>query len=173
MRIDADDDAISPLINFVYDNLNVNIKSHSYFRNRAILTPLNDYVDKINDEILNMLSDGLNKKTYLSADTMVEVEGRETSQDMLYTTEYLNTLKFAGLPNPSLELRVGAPIMLLRNLDQSIGLCNGTRLIISRLGQQTLEADVVTGTNAGKRVFIPRIMMSTAETDLPFIPKRR
>ncbi|XXG87153.1 hypothetical protein AAC387_Pa11g1910 [Persea americana] len=121
LKIDAEDDAISPLVNFVYDNLNLNIKNHSYFRNRAISTPLNDYIDKINDEILNMLSDELDKKIYLSADTMVEFEGRETSQDMLYTTEYLNTLKFAGLPIHSLELRVGATIMLLRNLDNLLG----------------------------------------------------
>ena len=92
---------------------------------------------------------------------------------MLYTTEYLNTPKFARLSNHSLELRVGTPLMLLRDLDQSIGLCNGTRIIISRLGQRTIKADVVTGTNVGERVFITRIVMLTVETNLPFILKRR
>ncbi|XXG54052.1 hypothetical protein AAC387_Pa03g2026 [Persea americana] len=37
LRIDADDDAISLLISFVYDNSNVNIKNDSYFRNRGYL----------------------------------------------------------------------------------------------------------------------------------------
>ena len=63
--------------------------------------------------------------------------------------------------------------MLLHNLDQSIGLCNGMRLNINRLGQRTIEADVVIGTNAGERVFIPRIVMSTVDTNLSFILKRR
>lgn len=32
-----------------------------------------------------------------------------------------------------LHLQVGVPVMLLRNIDQSSGLCNGTKLIITRL----------------------------------------
>ncbi|XP_070001859.1 uncharacterized protein [Nicotiana sylvestris] len=38
---------------------------------------------------------------------------------------------------------VGVPMMLLRNIDRSSGLCNGTRLIITRLGNQVIEAKVL------------------------------
>jgi ATP-dependent DNA helicase PIF1 len=68
---------------------------------------------------------------------------------------------------------VGVPILLLRNLNQSIGLCNGTRLIVKRLGQRVIEAEIITGNNVSKRVFIPRIIMSPSETDWPFILHRR
>ncbi len=54
--------------------------------------------------------------------------------DSLYLVEFLNTLQFSDIANHKLELKVGVPIFLLRNLNQSIGLCNGTRLIVNRLG---------------------------------------
>jgi len=80
--------------------------------------------------------------------------------DSLYLVEFLNTLQFGGIANHKLELKVGVPIILLRNLNQSIGLCNGTMLIVKRLGQRVIKAKFITGNNVGKRVFIPRIIMS-------------
>jgi hypothetical protein len=64
-------------------------------------------------------------------------------------------------------------ILLLHNLNQSIGLCNGTRLIVKRLGQCVIEAEIITRNNVGKRVFIPRIIMSPYGTDWPFVLRRR
>jgi hypothetical protein len=40
--------------------------------------------------------------------------------------------------------------MLLRNLSQSEGLCNGTRLIITALGDMIIEAQIMTGTHRQK-----------------------
>ena len=53
--------------------------------------------------------------------------------------------------------------MLLRNIAQSEGLCNGTRLIVTQLGKWFLEAKIITGSNIGERVFIPRIIMTPSE----------
>ncbi|TVU21884.1 hypothetical protein EJB05_31555, partial [Eragrostis curvula] len=50
--------------------------------------------------------------------------------------------KFKGIPPHKLVLKVGAPVMLLRNLNQSAGLCNGTRLIITQLGDRVIEAQM-------------------------------
>ncbi len=68
---------------------------------------------------------------------------------------------------------MGVPILLLRNLNQSIGLCNGTRLIVKRLGQRVIEAEIITKNNVDKRVFIPGIIMSPSRTDWPFVFCRR
>jgi ATP-dependent DNA helicase PIF1 len=87
--------------------------------------------------------------------------------------EFLNTLQFSRIANHKLEFKVGVPILLLRNLNQSIGLCNGTRLIVNRLGQRVIEAEIITGNNVGKLVFIPRIIMSPSKTDWPFVLRRR
>jgi hypothetical protein len=39
------------------------------------------------------------------------------SMDSLYPVEFLNTLQFNGIANHKLELKVGVPILLLRNLN--------------------------------------------------------
>ncbi|GJS37336.1 DNA helicase [Tanacetum coccineum] len=58
---------------------------------------------------------------------------RETSEiEMLYPMEYHNTMSFPGIPPYELQLKVGSPIMLLRNVNLSRGLCNGTRMIFSK-----------------------------------------
>ena len=49
--------------------------------------------------------------------------------------------------------------MMLRNLDQSGGLCNGTRLVVTNIGDMMIEAQIVTGTHIGDTVHIPRISM--------------
>jgi hypothetical protein len=47
------------------------------------------------------------------------------SMDSLYSVDFLNTLQFSNIANHKLELKVHVPILLLRSLNQSIGLCNG------------------------------------------------
>ena len=66
----------------------------------------------------------------------------------------MNTVKSSGLPNHELNLKVGVPIMLLRNIDQPLGLCNGTRLIITQMGNFVLEAKIISGNSIGQKVYI-------------------
>ena len=65
------------------------------------------------------------------------------------TPEFLNSLGTSGLPNHSITLKVGTPLMLLRNLDQSEDLCNGSRLIVTRLAKHVISAKIITGKNKG------------------------
>ncbi|GLT28317.1 hypothetical protein SLA2020_032590 [Shorea laevis] len=87
--------------------------------------------------------------------------------------KYLNSLEFVGLPSHQLRLKVGAPIMLLRNLKQNAGLCNGTRLIVTRLATKVIEAIILTGSHIGNVVNIPRISLKPKNVTLPFVSKRR
>jgi hypothetical protein len=95
------------------------------------------------------------------------------SVNSLYLVEFLNTLQFNDIANHKLEFKVGVSILLLHTLNQSIGLCNGTRLIVKRLGQRVVEAKIITGNNVDKRVFIPHIIMSPSGIDWPFVLCRR
>ena len=91
-----------------------------------------------------------------------------------YSVEFLNSLVSSSLPLSHLALKVGCPIMLLRNLDPSKGLCNGTRLRVLRIGTRVLKCRIISGNTkfAGKMVFIPRITLAPTAEDLP-IPLRR
>ncbi len=102
-----------------------------------ILAPKNIDVDEVNNAILKSLSEKLH--TYLSIDSLALIEegasgGVRVSMDSLYLVDFLNTLQFSGIANHKLEFKVGVPILLLCNFNQSIGLCNYTMLIIKRLG---------------------------------------
>jgi len=106
----------------------------------------------------------------LSANSLTPIEkgasvAVRVSMDSLYLMEFLNILQFNGIANHKLELKVGMLILLLRNLNQSIGLCNGTKLIINKLGQCVIEVQIITGNNVDKRVFIPHIIMSPSGID--------
>jgi len=72
-----------------------------------------------------------------------------------------------------LKLKNGTPIMLLRNLNQSLGLCNGTRLIITNLADNIIEAVIITGTHIGEKTYIPIINLTTCGNRWPFTLCRR
>jgi len=95
------------------------------------------------------------------------------SMDSLYPVEFKNILQFSDIANHKLELKMGVPILLLRNFNQSIGLCNGTRLIVKRLGERVIEVEIITGNNVSKHVFIPRIIMFPSGTNWPFVLRHR
>ncbi|ONM58880.1 Retrotransposon-like protein [Zea mays] len=63
--------------------------------------------------------------------------------------------------------------MLLRNINQSEGLCNGTRLIIVTLGDLIIEAKIMTGKYKDKTVLIPRVCLTLKTPKLPFTLERR
>ena len=63
--------------------------------------------------------------------------------------------------------------MLLRNLDPTVGLCNGTRLIVTKMNRYVLEAKVIKRSNVGDVVYIPRLSLSPSDTRIPFKFQRR
>lgn len=89
--------------------------------------------------------------------------GGITANEALYPPEYLYSLKFSGVPNHNTQIKVGAPIMLIRNLNPKKGLCNGTRLIVTRCYPFVIEALIITGNQIGDTTYIPWINMSPAD----------
>lgn len=115
------------------------------------------------------------KKTYLSADSPSTHDENINGPDQILTLEFLNTVKSSGLPNHELNLKVGVPIMLLRNIDQPLRLCNGTRLIITQMRNFVLEAKIISRNSIGQNVYIPRLSLSPSPSDtkLPFTFQRK
>ncbi|XP_021839921.1 uncharacterized protein [Spinacia oleracea] len=167
---DHDDKKVA-LVEEIYPDLLHRYKDINYLSERAILAPKNECVDEINNYILSMIPG--EERVYTSADRVSPLTNRTSIEEDLYPTEFLNTLQFPGIPNHEMRLKVDCPIILLRNINQVEGLCNGTRLIITRLEAIVIEAQVVTGKNVGRRVSIPRVEMTPSNHTLPFTMKRR
>lgn len=120
----------------------------------------------MNTYILSLLPG--QEKVYLSSDSICITEDINVDDAVVYTTEYLNLIRCSGVPNHVLALKIGAPIMLIRNINQAAGLCNGTRLIVTRLATRVIQAVIISGTNIGKSVIIPQMVLSPSDTRYPF-----
>ena len=53
------------------------------------------------------------------------------------------------------------------------GLCNGTRMIVKNLMSKLIEAETITRTRIGEKVYIPRIPLTHKDPNYPFIFKRK
>ncbi|XP_052622746.1 uncharacterized protein LOC111918641 [Lactuca sativa] len=157
---------------FVYPYILENFNIADYFQERAILAPKNEVVQEINDCLLSLFPG--EQKEYLSSDSLCQSEFVHDEFDAnLYSPDVLNGLKVSGLPNHKLILKVGVPVMLLRNIDQKNGLCNGTRLQVKSLGKCVIEAVILFGSNIRNQTFIPRMSLTPSEDKTLFKFQRR
>ncbi|CAN0837890.1 ATP-dependent DNA helicase PIF1 [Linum grandiflorum] len=132
---------ITSLVNRVYPDLITSYKNISYLRSRAIVAPTNHEVTLINDYILTQLPG--DTKVYLSADTLTTTGSNQTELEIQYPTEFLNGLSFNGMPEHELHFKQYIIVMLLRNLNPAAGLCNGTRILITHLGNNVIRGLIV------------------------------
>jgi ATP-dependent DNA helicase PIF1 len=63
--------------------------------------------------------------------------------------------------------------MLLRNIDVSSGLCNGTRLTVTYLGIDVIGGKIVSGNNDGEVVYIPRMRLLPSDANVSISFQRR
>ncbi|XP_058768047.1 uncharacterized protein LOC131641761 [Vicia villosa] len=164
-------DPIKGIVEDTYPDLIHNYLDSTYLQSRAILASTIEVVDDINQYITNLLSG--EEKEYFSSDSIDKSDANSFDAYEHVTPEFLNALKTSGLPNHSIKLKVGATIMLMRNLDQSEGLCNGTRLTVTRLAAHVIEAKIISGKNVGNLFYIPRISLSPSQSPWPFKLVRR
>ena len=137
-----------------------------------IITLKNEVVQEINDRLLSLFPGS--EKEYLSSDSLSHSDYVHDDFDKnLYSPDVLNGLKPSGMPLHKLVLKVGVPVMLLRNIDQKAGLCNGTRLRVLALGNRVIEAEIISGSNVGNRTFIPRMSLTPSDKRIPFVFQRR
>ena len=80
----------------------------------------------LNEQLLTFMND--EDFTFYNVDKVMNDEDAE-----IYIIEYLNMINLSNLPSHELKLKIGASVILLRNLILSIELCNRTRLHIARI----------------------------------------
>ena len=153
------------LFDKVYDNLEDNHANIDWLMERAILAPLNETVNAINNILLNRFP-GNDVKTYNAIDSVPNED--DATQ---YPLEFLNSLQPSGMPPYQLRLKIGLPVMVLRNL--APGIANGTRLIIRKTMERCLETVISTGSRKGEILYLPMISLTPSDTGLPFTFTRR
>lgn len=131
----------------------------------VILTSTNINMHSVNEKIISILPSV--EKVYLSADTIISTD---ESDIMNYPVEFFNSLCPSGFPTHRLVLKVGAVVMLIRNLNRKKKLCNGTRLVIEELHNNFVVASKIVDKET---VIIPKIDLYYEENDMPFKFKRK
>lgn len=119
---------VKTLFDITYPEFTKNMFSHEYLRSRAILTPTNALVDDINYSILEKIP--AMTHSCFSHDSIDDNGGEDNDFDSSFPVEYHNSINMSCLPKHESKIKVGAIVMLIRNLNQILRLCNGTRMIV-------------------------------------------
>ena len=158
----SEKDAMKKLADHVYPALREHFGKSGWLDGRAILAPTNKQVDQLNDLIADTFPG--NPVALHSSDEVINPNDFQR-----YNAEYLNTLSTSGLPNHRIFLKPGMPLMLMRNLNPKMGLCNGTRLIFDKIHKtHLLECRIAGGEHKHRKVLIPRITLRPKDREFPF-----
>lgn len=162
---------IDSLIHAIYPDIDGPIPPPEYFLERIILAARNKDVHELNQNILDRMQG--ESYTFHSADTVVSERGAD-GVDEAIPLEYLRMLEASGLPPGELTVKLGCPLILLRNLSPGSGLCNGTRMTLVRVTRHILEVRILGGDRDGELAFIPRISLTpnSRSPDFAFSLKR-
>ena len=109
---------------------------------RCLLSPFNTAVTELNTQLLERLPGAI--RTYSSVDTHVTEEGADN--DVLqYPVEHLQDIDVASLPPSQPSLKIGTPILLIRNLNPPEGLYNGSWMVVKAMKRHCIEARLLGG----------------------------
>ncbi|KAJ9557182.1 hypothetical protein OSB04_011796 [Centaurea solstitialis] len=93
--------------------------------------------------------------------------------DQAHYEDLLHNLTPNGMPPHKLILKRKSPVILLKNLNPTEGLCNGTRLLCKDFNKNVIRAEIAFGDFAGKEVFIHRIPLQPTTGDEYMVPFKR
>ena len=151
-------DNVQDLIEHVFGT---NFADQDRLQNSVILTPTNFDAEVVNELISNQIEE--DSKIYKAID---ELENPESL--VHFPLEFLEKETPSGMPPHHLSLKIGIPVILLRNIDVSSGLCNGTRMIIKQLHENFIECLLLSGSHAGMIAFIPKMVTSSNSNEAPY-----
>ncbi|GAU47108.1 hypothetical protein TSUD_403410 [Trifolium subterraneum] len=111
---------IQGIVESTYPDFLNHHRNYEYLLSRAILASTIEVVDSINDYVLGLMSG--EETVYYSSNTVDRSNIHNEDMLHIYTPKFLNSLRTSGVPNHIIKLKIGTPIMLMRNIDQAEGL---------------------------------------------------
>jgi hypothetical protein len=162
---------LADIVEATYPDILNGMRDSTFFQQHAILAPTLEIVERVNNFVMDLMP--REEKEYLICDTVLKCDEDVGIYRRWTTTDFLNDIKCYGMPNHKLHLKIGVPVMLLRNIDVSSGLCNGTRLTTVMLGKNVISARVVSGPHSGEVVYITRTNLVPSDANVSITFQRR
>ena len=136
-----------------------------YIRGRGIMCSTNDQVHEVNAIMHHRTP--CHEFTYLSTDAQVEDPTRRMGTVQVH---HLNRFTPQGTPTHVLKLKIGTPVMLLRNHSPRAGHCNGTKYVVVAFYDNLIKIKTITGPAAGEVLPLHRFKFFTSmqETEIEF-----
>ena len=132
----------------------------------AVRAPKNNHLKEIDENMIHRFPGDVIK--YARSSESVVCEGSEDDEFSKFPLLLLHTITPSGLPDDMLILKIGMPMILLRNMNGNDGQVNGTPLILRRIMTIVLDVEIASGTHIGKRVLLPKIQITASESRLLF-----
>jgi ATP-dependent DNA helicase PIF1 len=129
--------------------------------NRCILSPRNREANEINDFVLEQFPG--ESHDLWSVDKAFNPDTEMVSEDP-YLPELLHSLTPSGFPLARLKLKIGCPVIVLRNLHSAEGVCNRSQGVVTQISTRVVEVLLHNGTSC----LIPRVKLICSNTQLPF-----
>ena len=151
---------IGDLIDHAYPSIDTT-QPDDYFQQRCILAPRDREVHEINDIVLERFPGPVCDLWSVNEAFKPQTEIPEEDCPI----EVLHSITPPGFPLARLSLKVGCPVIFLRDLP---GACNGSRGIVTKTGIRILEVRLL----SGEVMLLPRVPHVYEDADLPFRLRR-
>ncbi|KAL3075367.1 hypothetical protein niasHT_033597 [Heterodera trifolii] len=126
------------------------LESWQHLSERAILCPLNRDTLQLNETIMDRLT--TDERVYYAVTLpVVDKTGEADLENIAADANHENLCRMTppGVPEHILRVRVGAVMMVTRNISLEEGLCNGTRVQVMELFDNIIRCRILTGTHVG------------------------
>lgn len=110
---------------------------------RSILTPTHAIISDINSFIPDQIPG--TTYTYYSQDSLCDNECNDNDFGSTFSDKYLKLKNMPYISRHDLKLKVGSLIMVMKNLNQIMGIYNGTRMVVKKCMPNSIVCDILTG----------------------------
>ena len=145
--------------------LNDTVDSHKARVERAIMAFHKNTVDDFNNLLVQWMPEA--EHSFEVVNYMDIGENAALAEPC--AVEYLQSISLTLLLASCLQLTIGEPIILVRNLGSCEGRCNSMRMRVLGIRRNCMEVAIMGKRFDGKVCLLPRIKLTTSEEELPFI----